>query len=213
MNGGFDQAYWDANFAHPEVMDGIGNAREHARYLKSFFEVEGVEIDTIADFGFGFGVLFREMLHLFSPSRALGIDPSEFAHQRAAELQLDPYNRIDVALRRQRLEDWCTGPEEEFDLGVCMSVLQYLDDQAIADCLPILADRVQYLYLTVPTDVELQRQIDECDFKDTWAIHRGRERYLELIAPSFTVVSSRVLESRSFHDERSTSFTDLLYRF
>lgn len=213
MSGDFEADYWEANYSQPHCMDGIGNAKEHARYLKSFCEVESVEIDSIVDFGCGLGYQFQEILYLFSPSRALGIEPSMHVQSELRKRDLDPYNRIDVDLRQQGIESWCVGKEEDFDLGICMSVLQYLDDAAIEACMPIIASRVQYLYLTVPTDVELQRQIDECHFKDEWAIHRSRERYKELLSPSFTFISSRILESKALFDEVSSSFTDLLFRF
>jgi phenylalanyl-tRNA synthetase alpha subunit len=61
--------------------------------------------------------------------------------------------------------------------------------------------------------VELGRQVSELDFKDEYAIHRSREKYQRLLRPHFTFVSARVLESKSFFDEESTHFTDLLYRF
>ena len=58
----FDKTYWDKNYSDPMSMDGIGNAKEHTKYLKSFFDIEQVHITTMIDLGFGYGHLFREML-------------------------------------------------------------------------------------------------------------------------------------------------------
>jgi hypothetical protein len=88
-----------------------------------------------------------------------------------------------------------------------------LSDKELKEIIPILAKRIKYLYLTVPTNVELGRQVSELDFKDEYAIHRTREKYQKLLKPHFTFVSARVLESKHHFDEESTVFTDLLYRF
>jgi len=212
---GFGEEYWASNYATPQFMDGIANAREHARYLKSYFDVEQVEIKTLVDMGFGLGVQFREMLNTFSPDSALGLDPSAFAHERIGSLQLDPYDRIEVELRQQSIQSWCSAPDgdETWDLGVCMSVFQYLPDEELRGCIPILASRLQFLYLTVPTDIELSRQEEQCKFHDEWAIPRTRDWYQETIGSDFTFISSRVLESKHYFDETDTQLTDLLFRF
>jgi hypothetical protein len=45
----FDKTYWDKNYSDPMSMDGIGNAKDHVKYLKAFFEIEHVDIGTIID--------------------------------------------------------------------------------------------------------------------------------------------------------------------
>jgi hypothetical protein len=99
------------------------------------------------------------------------------------------------------------------DLGICTSVFQYLTDKELKEALPIISKRIKYLHLTVPTDVELGRQVSELEFKDEYAIHRTREQYQKLLKPHFTFVSARVLESKHYFNEDTTAFTDLLYRF
>lgn len=212
---GFGEDYWALNYARPEHMDGIGNAAEHARYLKAYFEVEHVTVESYVEIGFGFGVQLREMLHLFAPSSALALDPSPFAQERISELQLDPYDRISIEIRRQSLQDWCSRPDgdELWDLGVCMSVFQYIPDDELLACIPVLGSRLQFLYLTVPTDIELQRQAQEAGFVDEYAIHRSQDWYWEALSNDFTFISSRVLESRHYFDETDTQLTDLLFRF
>lgn len=196
-------------------MDGIGNAKDHVKYLQAFLNVEHVDVSTIVDLGFGYGHLFREMLRAFKPHTAVGIEPSPFAFKKAKPDKMRPVPSTELFLYEEDLITWCRKKRKEnsFDLGICTSVFQYLTDKELKEIIPILSRRIRYLYLTVPTDVELQRQVRELDFKDEYAIHRSREKYQKLLRPYFTFVSSRVLESKHFFDEETTSFTDLLYRF
>ena len=211
----FDKTYWDKNYSDPMSMDGIGNAKEHTRYLKSFLAVEHVDITSIVDLGFGYGHLFREMMKTFIPYKAVGIEPSPYAFKKVKPDKLRPVDSTDLKLYQEDLVTWCRTKrkDNEFDLAICTSVFQYLTDKELKEVLPVIAKRVKYLYLTVPTDVELGRQVSELEFKDEYAIHRTREKYQKMIKPHFTFISSRILESKSFFDEESTSFTDLLYRF
>jgi hypothetical protein len=211
----FDKSYWDKNYSDPMSMDGIGNAREHARYLKSYFAIEHVDVESIIDLGFGYGHLFREMLKTFLPHRALGLEPSEYIFKKAKPDKLRPVESTQLALLNEDLLSWCqrkfTG--KPFDLALCTSVLQYIPTKDLKVIIPVIAKRVKFLYLTAPTDVELGRQVSELDFKDEYAIHRTRKQYQRLLQAHFTFISSRILESRHFFDEESTPFTDLLYRF
>jgi len=92
-------------------------------------------------------------------------------------------------------------------------VFQYLTDKELKEIIPVLSKRIKFLYLTVPTNVELGRQVSELEFKDEYAIHRTREQYQKLLRPHFTFVSARVLESKHFFNEETTPFTDLLFRY
>jgi hypothetical protein len=111
---------------------------------------------------------------------------------------------------------WCQSQryssDDAFDLGVCTSVLQYLSDPEIEQVVPILAQRVKYLYFTVPTDTELAYQTTEFDFYDRYAFSRTREEYRQMLGGHFTIVSNRVLESKVHFDEENTYFHDLLFR-
>lgn len=211
----FDKTYWDKNYSDPMSMDGIGNAKEHTKYLESFLNIEHVDISTVVDLGFGYGHLFREMLKAFKPYRAVGIEPSPFAFKKAKPDKLRPVPSTDLKLFEEDLVTWCrtNRKENKFDLGICTSVFQYISDKDLKEIIPILAKRIKFLYLTVPTNIELGRQVSELEFKDEYAIHRSREKYQKLLGPHFTFISSRILESKHFFDEESTHFTDLLYRF
>lgn len=214
-NKPFDKTYWDKNYSDPMSMDGIGNAKDHVKYLQSYLAIEHVDISTVVDLGFGYGHLFREMLKAFKPHTAVGIEPSPYAFKKAKPDKLRPVPSTDLKLYQEDLITWCKTNRKgnNFDLGICTSVFQYIPDKDLKAIIPILAKRIKYLYLTVPTDLELNRQISELEFKDEYAIRRSRERYQKLLKPYFTFVSARVLESKYFFDEESTHFTDLLYRF
>lgn len=212
----FDKTYWDKNYSDPMSMDGIGNAKEHTEYLKAFFAVEHVNITTMVDLGFGYGHLFREMMKAFIPYKALGIEPSEYAFKKAKIDKLRPVDSTDLTLLQEDIITWARTERRKFkifDLGLCTSVFQYLSDKDLKEIIPVMSKRIRYLYLTVPTNVELKRQVEELDFKDEYAIHRTREQYQKLFRPHFTFVSARILESKHFFDEETTTFTDLLYRF
>lgn len=211
----FDKTYWDKNYSEPMTMDGIGNAKEHVRYLESYFAIEHVDVSTIVDLGFGYAHLFREMLKAFKPHTAVGIEPSPYAFKKAKIDKLRPVASTDLKLFEEDILTWCktNRKNNNFDLGICTSVFQYLSDKDLKFIIPILAKRIKFLYFTVPTDIELGRQVAELEFKDEYAIHRTRAQYHKLLSPHFTFVSSRVLESKHYFDDETTPFTDLVFRY
>lgn len=213
---GFSKEYWEVNYASPEEMDNIMNAREHAAYMKAIFALESVDISSVIDLGFGLGILFEEVMKTFVPYRAHGIEPSKHAYDLVVKRDIRPTESTKLVMENTDLVTWATKPvkkERIFDLGLCTSVLQYLSDEEIKIVMPVLAQRVRYLYLSVPTDLEFKQQIEEVEFHDEYAIHRSREKYLKLIRPHFTFISSRLLESKIHTEEDLSSFTDLLFRF
>ena len=199
--------YWDLNYSEPKTIDGIGNAKDHSRYLSAFFNIEGIQITGIIDLGFGTGHLFKEMLRTFKPIRAAGLEPSTYIFKKFKAPK-------GVQIFNQDILSWAkTKNKTTYDLALCTSVLQYLSDQELKVALPVIARRVSYLYLTVPTDVEYRRQKSELKFSDPYARIRTRKQYLKLLAPHFTFLSTRILESKHFYDEDNTPFNDLLFRF
>lgn len=212
----FDKTYWDKNYSDPMSMDGIGNAKDHARYLKAFLAVEHVQIESMIDLGFGYGHLFREMMRTFIPHRAVGIEPSPHAFKKAKPDKWKPVESTNLKLFQEDILAWCATDRKRnnnFDLGICTSVFQYLSDKELKEILPTLAERIKYIYLTVPTNIELGRQVEELEFKDEYAIHRTRDEYKKLISPHFTFIGSRIIESKRHFDDSTTPFSDLLYRF
>ena len=155
------------------------------------------------------------MLKVFLPYRACGIEPSKFAFDKARARKLQPVESTKLTLYNESLQDWCQrkkGSRTRFDLGICTSVLQYVEDEDMDEILKTLSERVKYLYLTVPTDLELDHQIENLNFNDTYALRRSRAYYRKVIGKYFTNISSKVWESKFYFDEESTLFTDLLYR-
>lgn len=211
----FSKEYWDQNYSQPNSMDCIGNAKQHTQYLKSFFDLELIDVNSIIDLGFGYGYLFQKMLKAFLPYRACGIEPSKFAFDKASSRKLKPVESTTLTLYNESLQQWCQrkgSPKTRFDLGICTSVLQYVRDEDMDEILKTMSERVKFLYLTVPTDKELDHQIEQLDFNDTYALRRSRAYYRNILGKYFTNISSKVWESKYYFDEESSLFTDLLYR-
>jgi hypothetical protein len=198
-------------------MDNIVNAKEHARYMDSLFKLESVDVSSVIDLGFGLGILFKEVLKTFKPYRALGIEPSKYPFEIVSKKKLTTIESTKLTLENIDLLTWAKRdrPKDNkiFDLGLCTSVFQYLSDEEIEIVLPVMAKRIRYLYFSVPTNLELKRQVLDLEFKDEYAIARTREQYLKFLSPHFTIVGSRLLESKVHFTEEDTHFTDLLFRF
>jgi hypothetical protein len=213
---GFDEKYWSENYSEPEEMDGIANADRHAKYIKAFFEVEYVDINSVIDFGFGLGHIFHQVLGQLVPYRAQGIEPSAHAFKRVDKEWLLPAESTKLKLENIDLVTWARKSKPRsrwFDLGICTSVFQYLEDDEIREVLPVMAQRVKYLYFSVPTDKELDRQVSDLEFHDRYAIRRSQKKYLKMLNDHFTIIGARVLESKIHFDKENTQFTDLLFRF
>jgi len=212
---GFSKDYWDTNYSSPDEMDGIGNAANHAKYMKAIFELDFIDISSVCDLGFGLGHLFEEVLKAFIPYRAVGIEPSKHVFEQVKKRGISPVESTSLKLYNLDLLSWCESDrfKKHFDLGICTSVFQYLTDEEVRAILPILSKRVKYMYFSVPTNKELDRQIEDLDFKDEYAIRRSRSWYQKEIKKHFTFVSNRLLESKHHFNEENTFFTDLLFRF
>lgn len=215
MEKTFEKEYWDQNYSEPSSMDGIGNAKDHAQYLKSFMELEMVDISSVIDLGFGYGYLFQKVLKTFIPYKACGIELSTYAFNKARARKLKPVESTKLNLYNESIQDWCKRAESKhnrFDLALCNSVFQYIPSSELEAIIETLSKRVKYLYLTVPTDIELKRQVEELEFDDTYAIKRSRNFYRNLLSKHFTNISSKLWESKFYFNEETTLFTDLLYR-
>jgi hypothetical protein len=211
----FNKDYWDHNYSEPSTMDGIGNSGKHIKYIKSFFDLEMVDISSIIDLGAGYGHLFQKSLKTFMPYKASALEPSDYAFKKLVAKKFPIVDSTDLSLKNESIEKWCVrkdSPKSRFDLGICTSVFQYLEEDCLDVILPVLSRRIKYLYLTVPTDVELDRQVEELGFNDTYALRRTRKFYREKLASHFTNISSKIWESKFYYNENTTLFTDLVYR-
>jgi SAM-dependent methyltransferase len=212
----FDEAYWQHNYAEPETMDGIGNAKEHLRYIQAVFALEQIDIASIIDLGCGHGVLFKKLLKTYLPYQAMAIEPSEVMFSKLKIDKLKPVDSTKLTLYQEDLLTWCkrkTSRNLRFDLAICMSVFQYIAQEQLQQIIPILAQRVKFLYLTVPTDHELKKQRENLQFHDHYAIERSQKFYLDLLKPHFRFVSNRLLESKFYFNDETTLFSDMLFRF
>eukprot|EP01084_Bolivina_argentea_P300492 518155_1 len=78
---GFPSDYWKELYASEwqKYMDGMDNGNEHSDYAFYFFKRFGIQIDSIADFGFGQGDMFDAFVRKFKPKVAYGLEPSKYA--------------------------------------------------------------------------------------------------------------------------------------
>ncbi len=213
---GFSSYYWKENYSDLKMMDGVINAKEHARYVKSIMGLETIDVNSIIDFGCGLGYLFKEFLNAFRPYRAMALEPSHYAYTKLLGKKLTSIESINIKLHHIDLAGWAKeiAPlHKKFDLGICTSVFQYLSDDEIELILPLMSKNVSYLYFSVPTDLELKRQRVELGFHDRFAFSRSKGHYRKMIKEHFTIVSSRLLESKYFTSEGEGPFSDLLFRY
>ena len=176
---GFSAEYWSENYSEAESMDGIGNASQHAEYLRALFAVELIDISSVIDLGFGLGHLLKEVSKVFIPYCVHGLEPSHHVFSAVTAAQIKPVESTQVTLENMDLASWAESKkklhQKVFDLGICTSVFQYLSEEEIDLVLPVMAKRIKYLYFSVPTDKELDRQVEEVEFHDRFALRRSRE--------------------------------------
>ncbi len=213
---GLGQDYWIANYSEPQEMDTIGNARDHVRYMQALFNLEQIDISSVIDFGHGMGHLLAAVVKAFKPYEVLGLEPSPWAYKQSVDRVQPVSPNMRLKLTKMDILTWCRKNNTNkkcYDLGICTSVLQYLSDAELHEALPIIAGHVKYLYLTVPTENEYRRLLEEMDFKDDYALRRTKEDYQQLLQKDFTFVSNRLLESKRFFNEHNTDFRELVFRF
>jgi hypothetical protein len=189
------------------IIDGIDNAKEHAKYLKSVLNLGEVNVQSIGDFGFGKGILLREIAKEFNPKRIMAIDPSKEANDN---LQKQKWiKKYSCTIKQTTLENF---KEQELskplDLGICNSIFQYIPSSKISFVFSKLSRLCRYLYFSVPTQVDYDYMKSELDFIDPYAQVRDKKFYLKNMKPHFTIVSLNLLESK-IHTKES----GFLYEF
>ncbi len=210
----FEKEYWNTTYKHPEIMDGIANDKIHASYLAMLFQLQDIEINSVIDLGFGYGNIFKEVVNTLPINKSCGVEPSRHAYSKFIKSGFSPNHPFKII--NQSILDWCEKSPKNFtnfDLAICTSVFQYIDDKTLKKIIPILSKRIKYLYLTVPTHHELYRQVNDFNFFDPYAIRRPKHFYTSLLTKHFTFISFRLLESKNYFNVKNSSFTDLLYRF
>lgn len=204
----FETAYWRDIYGSGTDVDATFNAKEHARYAKSIFNLMEINVNSIADFGFGKGILLKEMVKIFKPGRVLAIDPSEqMLDELIAQKWIRAWNISVLNTTVQEL-DLSYFVHLPFDLGICNSVVQYIE----GDLKPVfekLHKIVKYLYFSVPTKDDYIRMKKEIHFEDPYAFVRTKKQYMKMIEPYFRRVGYNLLESRLVGDSR---FSDQLFK-
>ena len=212
---GLGEEYWSTVYRTPGHIDGHSNGKLHFEYVQTLFRLDMAHVGSIADFGFGEAGMLAAFIDGFRPHRAYGIEPSKVAFEGVSEATL---KREGVSLKIEQigLREWCRRPPNAwsfFDLGVANSVFQYLPDRHLEEVVPILARRIKWLYMTVPTSDEYQFMKQQTGFKDEWAHRRPTAYYRDLLGNHFDFIGSRLLESKSAFKGEDSPFTERLFRF
>ncbi|MCZ8343760.1 MAG: class I SAM-dependent methyltransferase [Leptospira sp.] len=199
---GFNEEYWVEIYGTGLDVDGSYNAKEHASYLHSLFKLMEIPVYRIADFGFGKGILLREFVRAFSPVKVYAVDASKDAFEELKKKdwvrKSDKYHIYNQNLETFELAKLEKTPVE---LGICNSVLQYLPDSKIPDVLERLAKYCNYLYFTVPTNIDYADMKSEMKFVDPYAFSRPKKKYKKWISRDFEIVGYNLLQSKWLGDK------------
>lgn len=192
------------------IIDGIHNAKEHAKYLKSVLELGEIQVTSIGDFGFGKGILLKEMAREFKPKRIIAIDPSKEANDKLKKQNW---------LQKFSFSIGCTTLEElneskikkPLDLGICNSIFQYIPNGKVSYAFEKLSRICRYVYFSVPTKADYDYMKKELDFIDPYANIRNKNFYLKNMSRHFSIVSLNLLESKVY--TRESGFLYEFFRF
>ncbi|MDF3820359.1 class I SAM-dependent methyltransferase [Leptospira sp. 96542] len=194
---GFDESYWSEIYGNGLDVDGSYNAKEHANYLHALFRLMDIPVYRIADFGFGKAILLREMVKTFSPVKVYAVDASQNAYEDLKKK--DWVKRSDkFHIYHSSLENFILPKLEKtpVELGICNSVIQYLPDSEIPKVLERMAKYCNYLYFTVPTNVDYAEMKKEMSFIDPYAYSRSAKKYRKWLSRDFEIVGYNLLQSK-----------------
>eukprot|EP01084_Bolivina_argentea_P123558 218963_1 len=108
--------------------------------------------------------------------------------------------------------DCCKYWDGSFNLGLCVSVCQYLSDNDVDIALNYLSKHCEFLYFDVVTSEEYNSMKNGSQFQDKWAIHRPKKWYRNIILKYWRMVSNCFLESKFlFPDSSDSNFPNSLY--
>lgn len=191
-----DENYWSSLYGDGYDIDGHFNAKEHARYAKSLLDLMDTRVHSLGDFGFGKGLLLKEFVKTFKPARVVAVEPSS---DRVEELKTQKWiSQTHIQIHNSELENFQPPflSYAPLDLGICNSVLQYIDDSHLKKVVENLSIFNQFLYFTVPTSEDYKRMKKEIGFEDPYAYARSLKFYRKLLSPHFHFVSFNLLESK-----------------
>lgn len=135
----------------------------------------GITIDTVFDIGAGMG-MWRDWYNTNHPDvRVRSIDVSAYACETWGH-------------ERRNIAEW--KPREKFDLVICHSVLQYLDNTSFVDAVHNIAHATRYvLYLELPTKADYENIVDPKG-TDLQVFHRSSAWYRKHLSEHFTQVGA-----------------------
>lgn len=204
----FTKKYFEHLYPDDETIDGDYNSKEHAKYLKAIFELMGIHISSVYDFGFGKGNLLRDISKKLEAAHIAGCDISPYAYKKLKNKKWSKDFKLEVSEI-----DNLQVPKKPYHLGLCNSVLQYVSDEKLKKCINILSQSCKYLYFHVPTQEDYKILKQDLKFEDPYAIQRTNEDYMKILESRFTFVSWGLLESKQFTTPKKSPFSDSLYRF
>lgn len=170
LNDRYDQAYFDKWYRHPQyrVKSGVELRRQVEFVVRLAEWILERPLRTVLDVGCGEGQWFPAIRKLRPHVRYDGVDPSEYAVSRYGarrNIQLGGIDELDaLALRPQ------------YDLVVCVGMLNYLDTPVLVNGLSQLAKRTGGLaYL------EIFARTDAIEGDTTWLTPKPAPWYRQVI--------------------------------
>jgi ubiquinone/menaquinone biosynthesis C-methylase UbiE len=204
----FTKKYFADLYPRNETIDGDYNSKDHAEYLDALFKLMGIHISTVYDFGFGKGTLLRDVSKKLQCSRVQGCDISDYACEELKKKKWAKDFKLEVSEIYNLKIPW-----KPFHLGICNSVLQYVEKDKLKKSIDVMAKSCKLLYLHVPTSEDYQILKNDLHFEDDYSIHRKNREYIDLLEEKFCFVSWGLLESKKFASHKTSPFSDSIYRF
>jgi Methyltransferase domain len=165
----YEHFYTDAQVHDQQRIDGLVNG------IVGFATWLSIDVKSVLDVGAGMGAI-RTALQRHHPTvRYRGTDISKHACKTYGHLHVD-------------IANW--KPKRAYDLTVCLSVLQYLDDQQIGNAIDSLAAATRsLLYLEIPTRWDRDNVINP-DATDMFVHWRSGRFYQRLLTEHFQQVGA-----------------------
>ena len=203
----FNKVYFDKLYPKNETIDGDYNSKDHAAYLQSLFQLMGVHISSVYDFGFGKGNLLRDISKKLEAPHVKGCDISLYAYENLKKKKWAKNFKLEVSeIYNLKI------PKKPYHLGICNSVLQYIPDNKLEKSIQILAYSCKYVYFHVPSKEDYKILKKDLKFTDKYAFQRKNAFYKKLIQKYFTIVSWGLVESKKFSGHKNSPFGDSIYR-
>jgi hypothetical protein len=170
----FDTAYYQRFYGDNGAHDAerISHLATAVHHLAAWWEID---IASVLDVGSGMG-MWRDWYHLTYPEVTVrSIDVSEHA--------CATWNH-----ECRDISSW--RPRGKFDLVVCHSVLQYLDNAAVVQAFQNLAAATRHvMYLELPTKWDYENIVDE-DATDLQVYQRSAQWYRKHLSQYFRQVGA-----------------------